>query len=378
MRGSGAGEPAPIGIDARKLGDFGIGEYLRHLIGHLPAAGPEREYVLFHRGDAPAEWRGVANLRPVRDDAPPYSLREQWSLSRNPRRHGLGLLHLPHYVVPVLPSGPHVVTVHDTIHLAFPENLPGPAARWYARFMLGRAVRTSRRILTVSEYSKGQLMARLGVPEEKIAVIPLGRPPDARPDCENMEEGGVPGQYGLARPFLLHVGNLRMRHKNLPTLLAAYTLLRQRHRLDPPLALCGGGGAESVWAGIERLPGELRRDVRVLGFVPRAHLMALYRAAAVVVCPSLDEGFGLPALEAMGCGTPVVAAEAGALPEVLGGAGLTVPPREPEAFAQELARVLTDGALRETLVRRGLARAAEFSWAEHARRTVQVYREALD
>jgi len=97
-----------------------------------------------------------------------------------------------------------------------------------------------------------------------------------------------------------------------------------------------------------------------------------------VVCPSLDEGFGLPALEAMGCGTPVVAAEAGALPEVLGGAGLTVPPREPEAFAQELARVLTDGALRETLVRRGLARAAEFSWAEHARRTVRVYREALD
>ena len=325
-----------VGIDARKIGDFGIGTYIRGLLGALVELSAGDEYVAF----APA---GVALPRGgehVIVDAPHYSVRELVVVGRAADRARLDVFHAPHYVVPFT-RVPVVVTIHDLIHLHRP--LRNPLAPLYARTMIGRAVRKARRVLTVSEAVKRELVAELGCDEAKVVVTPNG--------VDDVFRGAGTGGKGS---FFLYVGNDKP-HKNLQTLVEAFARVR-REMPGATLVLAG--------APLERFRGRDGVDVR--GFVPIETLASLYRDAIALVMPSLEEGFGLPAAEAMASGAAVITSNAAALRELTGDAALHVDARDANALAAAMLAVARDAELRASLASRGLDRARALTWKRPA------------
>jgi len=333
-----------IGIDARKIADYGIGTYIRGLLGGLEELSPEEEIVVF----APENGREKipAAFEHVVVDAPHYSVKELLVIGQGIRRARLDLFHAPHYVTP-LTRVPTVVTIHDLIHLHQPQR--NPAAPLYARMMIGRAFANASRVLTVSEAVKRQLAARYGN-AEKIVVTPNGV--DARFTAEGPRASGR---------YVLFAGNDKP-HKNLETVVEAIARVEG-------LQLVLAGGDFSRFASRER--------VVVSGFVADDELAALYRGAVAVVVPSREEGFGLPAAEAMACGAAVITSDAAALVEVTGDAALHVEALDVAAWADAIASIAGDESLRHELGARGRSRAAQFTWRACAEATLRTYREAL-
>jgi glycosyltransferase involved in cell wall biosynthesis len=365
-----------IAIDARKLRDYGIGTYVRNLLRHLSRIDHDTEYVLLCR---PADYGLIEelgeNFRPVAESAPSYSIREQLLVPMDLRRERVDLFHAPHYVLPPLTPVRSVVTIHDCIHLRFPQYIPHKLGYAYARASLWFATHRSSRIMTVSEASKRDILRYFRVPAAKIDVIHnaiderFGRMP-AEEEIARVRE-----RYQLNDPFVLYAGNIKP-HKNLERLIEAFHMLRRGDLEHVKLLIIGD--EISKYATLRRAVHryKLHKHVRFFGFVPDETLAVLYRLASVFVFPSLYEGFGLPPLEAMASGTPVVTSNVSSLPEVVGDAALLVDPYEPEAIAQAMREVLTDQALRDSLVRKGLARVGLFSWDRSVRRVREIYEEA--
>jgi glycosyltransferase involved in cell wall biosynthesis len=366
-----------IAIDARKLHDFGIGTYIRNLVQALSTLDPATEYVLFARpGDLQELAATGANVRGVAETARPYSLGEQLRLPLAVRRARVDLFHAPHYVLPPLVPGRAVVTIHDCIHLRFPQYLPSRAAWLYAHMMIRVAARRATRILTVSEASKRDILHYTGVRDEKVVVVHNGI--DARfttaPDEEALDR--VRLRFDLSHPFVLYVGNVKP-HKNLERLIDAFALARVGAPDDLKLVVIGD--EISKYPGLRQSVHRHRLDkhVRFFGFQPAATLVAFYRLARAFVFPSLYEGFGLPPLEAMANQTPVVTSNVSSLPEVVGDAALLVDPYDSQSIAEGIRRAVTDEPLRRELIARGQRRVQAFSWQEAATRTLQVYRDAV-
>src|SRR5262249_42286431 len=230
-----------------------------------------------------------------------------------------------------------------------------------------------------SDATRRDLLRYYRVAPQKVRAVPLGVEPAFRPVELEAARALAAERYGLTSPFLLFVGTLEPR-KNLRALLEAYRRLLSSHTGEGDAPTLAVAGARGWWyRDLYRLARELGLDgrVRFLGRVPDADLPPLYSAAAAFVYPSLYEGFGLPPLEALACGTPVVCSDRSSLPEVVGDAGLLVDPTQPAALAGALARILDDPALRQELRGRGLERAARYTWARTAAETVQVYEQAL-
>jgi glycosyltransferase involved in cell wall biosynthesis len=331
-----------IGIDCRKIADYGIGTYIRGLTHALADLPGDEEYVLF----APPERRHLlppgARFRWIEETSPNYSLTEVLSLAR----HRVDLFHAPHYVVP-LGSTPLVVTIHDLIHLTQPRRRE--IERLYAAGMIGRAVRKATAILTVSRAVADQIAERYPECASKITVTP----------------NGVDGRFSPvdeppAGDTFLFVGNDKP-HKNLETLLRAFRAAR-----------AADGRAQLLLVGGARVREE---GITSRGFVDDAELLSLYRGSLALVQPSLEEGFGLPVLEAMACGLPVIASSAPALVEVAGGAALHFDPLDHAALTDAMLRVASDEALRTKMRRDGLERAKIFSWKRCAEETLRTYRE---
>jgi len=366
-----------LALDARKIDDFGIGTYIQGLLEALPAVGqPESLVAYLPPGRAPAApvaaaWGARAVWRPV--GARAYSVTELWRLALAARRDRAELYHAPHYVCPPWLPCPAVVTVHDLIHLRFPVRRRHVLAPLYARVMLRLAVRRARRLITVSESTRQDLVERLGARPERIRVIPngVGAPFEPAPSPETASP--ALDELGVSRPYFLFAGN-PLPHKNLARLLDAFAGL-------PPalgrLVLVGIPPASRATVDALCAAPGLGARVRVLPPVPALALARLYQSATVVVVPSLWEGFGLAALEAMACGTPVIAAKRGGLPEVVGDAGLLVDPSNVDALREAMYTLAGQEPLRAALRARGLARARAFSWRHVAEATVAVYREAL-
>ena len=319
-----------IGIDARKISDYGIGTYIRGLLGALAATG-EDEIVAF----APAGTTLPDGVAHIAVDAPHYSLREMIAVGRAAGRAHLDLFHAPHYVVPFT-SVPVIVTIHDLIHLTQPPS--NPLAPFYARVMLGRAVRKARRVLTVSEASKRAIVETLLVAPNDVVVTPNGI------DDRFFERAA--GSEQRAADYFLFVGNDKP-HKNLSVARDA------SERAHVRLVVAGSSN-----------------------FVSDDELVALYRGAIALVMPSAEEGFGLPAAEAMACGTPVITSRAAALVEVTGDAALHVD-AEPRALASAMQRVLDDEELRDAMSNRGRERARTMTWTRCAELTRAAYRSAI-
>jgi glycosyltransferase involved in cell wall biosynthesis len=363
--------PKTIAIDARWLVG-GIGTYTRNLLQGLhECVNALQIHAIVRSGDNAIVRQWCARTTIL--DVPIYTAREQVLIPRAAR--ACDLLHIPHYNAPLLHRGPLLVSIQDLIHLSPPYRRT-VSSQIYAKPMLNVVSRKADHIITVSEYSKSQIVELLGVPESKITVIHCGVAPHFHPNGNSGPCMDALKALGIQGPFILYVGNLKP-HKNVPTLLRAFAQLRCRNGFDHFLLIVGD---DLRWrhSFLEecRALGIREKTIQV-PYVAESLLPGIYAAADAVVMPSLMEGFGLPVLEAMACGTPVVASRAASLPEVGADAVLYFEPTRADELAHQVARVLESGELRTLMREKGIQRAHQFTWQKAARRHIEVYEDML-
>ncbi|HEY3080517.1 MAG TPA: glycosyltransferase family 1 protein [Chloroflexota bacterium] len=302
---------------------------------------------------------------------------EQGGLPAHARALGVDLLHYPYFAAPLRPPAPLVVTIHDLIPLVLREYRGTPLVRAYMSLQ-SVAARRARVILADSHASRHDIVRLLSVPRHRVRVVPLGVDPEFRP-APATEVAAVRARYHLPERYVLYSGGLDVR-KNVERLVLAYARARVGHGVTEPLVITGDASRRGALHRplpplIERLG--LGEHVRLPGLVPDAELPALYTGATLFVYPSRYEGFGLPVLQAMACGTPVACSRGGSLIEVAGEAALTFAPDDEPGLAAALVRGLQDEPLRQRLRGAGLDRAAAFTWEKTAAATLQAYADAV-
>jgi len=355
----------------------GVSHYIHRLLCHLPQVDGDAEYVaLVGRGGPSAQgWRRC----PALWDTGQPAARVAWEQLAQPwrlwREH-IDLLHAPVYVGPAVSPCPMVVTVHDLSFYRYPQLLRR-GSRAYLQRLTRLSVRHAAQIIAVSRFTRDELVRVLGVVPERITVIHNGVDEAMRPIEDRGELEAFRQRRGLPPHLILFVGTLEPR-KNVPALLAAYALLRARWGCPHCLVLAGGKGwhYSEIEAAQTRL-GLGPDDVILPGFVPQDELPLWYNAADLFVYPAIYEGFGLPPLEAMACGTAVMVSNRSSLPEVVGDAAVVVDPDDVEAMADAMHDLLADVERRQALAAAGIARASGFSWRETARNTAAVYHRVL-
>jgi glycosyltransferase involved in cell wall biosynthesis len=353
----------------------GIGWSITHLLRHLLRVGPQHAFTVFTNLPAESvrtEFGHAPNLDVVSFRMRSYTLWEQVGLPLALARRRLDVFHSP-LGLPLLCRPAGVATIHDVCFRTHPATFT--RRMWlYFRIFLPLAVRRARTVLTVSETSKQALVELLDVAPHKVRVVPNGVDEEFRAPDEGTDLTEVRARCGLPAEFMLYVGTLEPR-KNLLRLLQACQRLWSAHGVSHKLVIVGKQGwlAGDVHDYIDR--AGLRDRVVFAGYIARSDLPAVYALASVFVYPSLCEGFGLPPLEAMACGTPVVASNASAMPEVLGDAARLVDPLDVDALAHTIREVLQDQHLRDVLRTAGLKRAGEFRWDASARHMLDVYAE---
>jgi len=378
-----------VGLDGRALGNInrfrGIGRYTARLVESLVRADADIEFILFGYGEAPQpdlldpgvlnmlEWRQISNLEKLS-----YLglLGEHLLLARTVEEAGVDIFHgMDHNMTPFLRC-PSIVTVHDLILLVLRGPYLGPKA-WLWMQAHRRAAQRASRVVAVSQSTKRDVERIWGIPRERIAVVPEGVTPEYHPVEDDKAVDEAAAEFGMKRPYFLYLGGFDPR-KNLHNMLLSFKRF----------ALAGGKGFQMVLVGDARgFEGYLHDEIEELGlrdkvvlpgFIPEDSLPALYCGASAFICVSLYEGFGLPLLEAMACGTPVLASRASSIPEVVGDAGLLVDPLEPEQIAEGMEKLAGDRGFAEELSLKGLSRARQFSWEKTADTIIDVYREVAE
>jgi glycosyltransferase involved in cell wall biosynthesis len=370
-----------IGIDAHAIGERQGGNetYIRNLIAALAELDQENRYTLYLTSRQAAEdWRGRWDNFKVRLLPPPTPLvRVPVALAFELRRRPVDVLHVQFTAPPFCPV-PVVTTIHDLAFEHHPETFTR-RGRTQLKLTVRRTARRAAHILTVSEFSRQDIAHTYRLSPYKITVTPNGVAPHFTPEPRAADEAeAVRRRFGIERDYLLAVGSIQPR-KNLARLVGAYRRLRERHPdFTHQLVIAG----RRLWLHRETLAEIKRqawaRDVIVTGYVEEGDLPALYRSASALVYPSLFEGFGLPPLEAMACGTPVITSKTSSLPEVVGDAARLVNPRREDEIAEAILDILTDGRRCEEMRRAGLARAARFTWGAAAEKTLRVYRAVAE
>ncbi len=373
------GQPPRVGIDARKLTDFGIGSYVRNLVESIARRPEARRYDF--RVYAPGEDRGALpelpeNFTVVEEDSPGYSISELTRFSWRLLRDRLDLFHATHYVIPPLARARAVVTIHDIIHVLYPQFLPNRAALLYARVMIRRALKRADRILTVSYNTKRDLVDYFGISPARVEVVYNGVSARFHPDLPRAERDRVTAKYGLPRPYLLFLGGEKP-HKNVRNVIRAFGQARRERAL--PHALVLAGPMPKNRSRVEALVSALELETRVFrpGIVPEEDLPGLFAGADAFLYPTLYEGFGLPVVEAMACGVPVLTSSTSALQEIAGGYAYLVDPMDVEAIARGIVELATDPLRRAEFAELGKRRARDFSWDHAAEQTLKVYAQAL-
>ena len=326
-----------IYADQRWIGSHGIGRFARHVLAAL-------EY------------------RPVPLDSSPAAPLDSWFLARALRDlHRTDLFFSPGYNAPLFCPAPFVFTIYDLIHIQCPEGRK-PQIRLYYATVMKRACRRAARILTDSEFIRNEIISWSGVSPEKVVRVVLGVDPVYQPEGDS---------YGLRFPYLLIVSN-RKPHKNEFRIVEAFA----KAHLDPSTRLVFTG-QPTIELGRWIEAQQVRPRVEFIGMVAEERLPSLYRGATALIFPSLYEGFGLPIVEAMACGTPVVTSNTTAMPETAGGAALLVDPRSVEQIATGMEQIVADSSLRQRMRQKGLARAARFSWSQTCSEVQHVLTESM-
>ncbi|MBI5300776.1 MAG: glycosyltransferase family 4 protein [Chloroflexi bacterium] len=363
-----------IGIDVTALPTqlFGAGNYIVNLTQTLIRMDPANDYLIFSKPRQIELFAGRGHAQVVRVNLPTRYHRIAWEQTFFPlliRRYRLDVVHSPHYTMPVVAPCAKVVTFHDMTFFLHPE-----AHLFYKliffRGMIPVSSRYADALIAISQNTRADMLRLLPVNPTKLFTIPYGIAPIFRPMPKADQEAAL-RKYDLPVQFILYVGNLEPR-KNLPMLLRAFAALVRRG-LPHSLVLAGSRGwmDEEVFATLREL--NLGHRVFLPGYIPQAELPALYSAASLFVYASRYEGFGLPVLEAMACGAPVITSNVASMPEIAGDAGVLVQPDDQAGLTDAMARVLSDQELRARLAREGLARSKIFSWERAAEETLAVY-----
>jgi len=356
-----------LAIDARAYRS-GLGVYTRNLLRELHDTFAWPIHALSHR-------EGLSSIAPYCSrftviDAQMYSLQEQLEVWRSVRQDKV--LHIPHYNFPVLYRGDLLLTMHDLTHIVYPEYATRLKSRLYANPMLLAGARRASHIFTVSTYSKQKIVEHLGVDPGRITVVYNGVGKDFYPGDRTVARQFVTERFGIQKPFILYVGNLKP-HKNLDVLLKAYAELISKMGRDCALVLASSDQSDAK--RVIDLATHLHISLFFVSDASNTEIAELYRAAEVLVMPSFEEGFGLPVIEAMSCGTPTICANRASLPEIAGEAALYFEPLDPNQLADILGSVLESTSLRMSLAVRGIAQAAQFTWKATTERHIQVYNQ---
>lgn len=349
----------------------GVGYYAENLLAGMMRVAPQHDYVLFSNHDMAGAWKALGGERLYRGRY--FSMRLAWMQGVLPgtlRRVRPDVCHFPNYLAPLATRCPSVVTLHDMTLFVTPR------FHHWKKLVLDRTLiplvaRRAHAIVTVSKSAGDDIVRLLGVPSGKVHVIMNGVSPAFHPVTDKAQLDVVRTRYGLDGPYVLYVGTIEPR-KNLARLINAFRVLKKRG-LPHKLVLVGQPGwhCASIYAEVEK--HNLGNDVIFTGYVPFEDLPALYSGASAMAFPSLYEGFGLPVLEAMSCGTPVVTSHSSSLAEVADGAALLVDPLSGAQIADALYRVCSDSDLAGELSEKGRARATLFTWENAARATLDVY-----
>jgi len=375
-----------IGIDASRAAvreRTGTENYSLNLIRHLLALESNHGYRLYFNRPPAIELCGAAvPLSPMTTDLElrvmPFPrlwthLRLSWEMVRQPP----DVLFVPAHVLPLVHPRSSVVTVHDLGYLCYPE-AHQPLDRLYLDLSTRYNAHAASRIIAVSQATKDDLVQHYGIEPDKVTVVYSGCDETMQPVEDRAAIERVKARYGIRGDYVLYVGTLQPR-KNLGRLLEAYAMIRKRAKKDqiPCLVIAGRKGwlYGQIFQQVERLG--LETEVIFPGYVPQDDLPALLSGARLFVFPSLYEGFGLPVLEAMACGTPVLCSNVSSLPEVAGNAVFLVDPLDVESMAEAMNRLLKDEGLRARLVERGLRQLRQFSWDRCARETLAVLEDTV-
>ena len=375
-----------IGIDARFCGPIGkgLGRYTQKLITHLEKIDQRNQYVVFLRQD---NWEvyqpAKENFQKALADFQWYSWQEQIGMPKVLKKYDLDLVHFPHFNVPLFYRGKFVTTIHDLILIKFPTKRAttlGPLL-YKIKYLgykkvIGHAVKKSQSVITVSQYTKKQLADFFKIAVDKIHVTY-----EASSGVESgqltMPEKDFLQDYGISKPFLLYVGNAYP-HKNLEGLLKAF---RKFSREDGQHQLVLVGKNDYFYNRLKEEADKLglikNKKVIFFGFASEKQLADLYRLAQAYIFPSFMEGFGLPPLEAMSYGLPVIAANTSCLPEILGQAALYFDPRHTSEMAASIKKILSNSALRDDLREKGYQQVKKYSWEKCAQDTLAVYQRSV-
>jgi glycosyltransferase involved in cell wall biosynthesis len=364
-----------IGVDARLIHHqpAGISRYTSHLLRALAQLDTTDQFTVFQHRRHRVPLIEQANFRRATLFAPVHTRLEQFMLSLELMRFPLDLLHSPDFIPPLHASMPTVITVHDLAFLHWPHFLTKDSAAYYGQ--IDPAVKRADHIIVPSEHTKQDLIAQLGVPQRKVSVIYEAADERFVPLPVEETRAQITQKYGLPARFVLFVGTIEPR-KNVDGLLRAFHYLRAKYgAAETGLVIAGGRGwlYDQVLALAHEL--DLTESTYFLGRVPDHDLHRLYVAARCHVHAAHYEGFGLPPLEAMACGTPTIVSNVSSLPEVVGDAALLVNPENVEEIAIALHRLLNDDHLHAELREKGHQRARCYSWELAARRTLEVYRQ---
>lgn len=371
-----------IGIDARMLHKAGIRRYTTELIYNLSEIDPDNQYCLYlpPQGEIHDIAPLNANFEPVYLNAPLFSLKEQFLFVSHIKKSKLDLLHTTFdFGAPLWPVKNVVVTVHDVFFG------PGTFFRNYKTKMMYQiltrySVKKSTAIIVVSEFIKKKLLHYIPLNDKKIkniTVIPNGIGSEFKSSAPQEELQYIRKKYGFNRKYLLCVGSFASRIKNLPRILEAYSRLPESILANFQLIIAGEffSRVPEASAVIKKL--EAHNSVLCLGYVPDEDLPALYRHAEVFVFPSLHEGFGIPIVEAMASGTPVITSNTSAMPEIAGNAAIFVDPYNVKEISERMAEILMNENLRDMLTERGFAQAQKYSWHKTAQKTLEVYQSVM-
>ena len=377
-----------IGIDARFFSEAGVGRYIRNLLYYLQELDSTNEYfILLRKVDFETIHFKSKNFTPILADISWYGLAEQVELPKILYSLKLDLVHFPHFNIPVFYHGKFVVTIHDLIHQKFKmkrATTRDPLTYFIKQkaynYAFATALKKSEKIITVSDYVEHELIDQWKVDAKKLVVTKEGVENQLikrAKTCTDLKMEQTLKKYSIKKPFIFYVGNAHP-HKNVEGLIDAFLILRKKYQY---LQLVLSGNGHYFW---DRIRGDfldsrlakndvVRKNIIFTGFISDDELVALYKSSQVYVVPSFEEGFGIPLLEAMACGTPVVASNTSATPEIGGDAALYFNPHSSEDMALKISTVLNSNVLQKDFVEKGKQRIKEFSWEKMAEQTLDVY-----